>query len=81
MLKVVDLVHGPSFFSHCLFHFSKVLAAPLINHDMLILSCPVMGGGGGTVSHWAVLSSFAATMGKVSRAADGGAPLGRPTAH
>ena len=56
------------------FHFSKVLCRPLISHDLLILCGPVMGGTG-TVPHCAILYSFVATMGKVSRAAAGGPPL------
>ena len=50
--------------------FSRYYAAPLISYDFLVLGGPVMGRGGTiTVPHVTVLSSFAATMGKVTRAA------------
>ena len=54
------------------FIFPKYCAAPLISHDLFILGDLVMGGTG-NVPHCAVLSSFVATMGKVSRAAARGA--------
>ena len=53
------------------FIFPRYYAAPLINHDLLILGGPEMGGTG-TVPHCAILSSFIATISKVSRAAAGG---------
>ena len=46
------------------------MPTPLISYDLLVLGGPVWGTG--TVPHCAVLSSFVATMGKVSRTAAGG---------
>ena len=64
----MDRVHGPPFSpTVSSFIFRRYGAALLISLDLLILGCPVMGGTG-TVPHCAVLSSFAATMSKVSRA-------------
>ena len=73
MRCIIDRVHKSSFssLSHGLI-FSRYCAAPLISHDLLILGSPTMGGTG-TLPNCAVLSSFVATMGKVSRAATGGA--------
>ena len=63
--------------------FPRYCAAPLISKDLLILGGSVMEGGGGTgtVLHCAVLSSFVATMGKVSRAAAGGVSFRRLLQH
>ena len=69
----IIIIHGPLFsLTVSSFIFPRYCAAPRISHNLLILGGPVKGGTG-TVPHCAVLSSFLATMGKISRAAAGGA--------
>ena len=72
MRWIVDRGHEPFFPTVSSFIFPRYYAAPLTNHDLLILGGPVMGGTG-IVPHCAILSSFSALMGKVSRAAARGA--------
>ena len=68
---------GPLFFLALSFIFLRYCAAP--PNQKLIAHFGRSGSGGGvvtgTVPHCAVLSSFVATMRKVSRAAAGGASL------
>ena len=71
MRYIVDRVHEPPFSpTASSFIVPRYCAAPLISQDLLIFGGPVMGDTG-TVPYCAVLSSFMATMGKVSHAAAG----------